>query len=182
MRSKFILVATIFLLSACIGAGENSVMQPVKQGYFPQLQGIDLLGEDRAIPETFAGQLNIVAVAFKREQQSDVDPWISVALDIMQDDETVRFYELPVIYEASATFRAWVNNGMRSGIADIAARERTITIYTNREAFLEEMNMTLDRITLLLLDNRGKILWRSDGSATKQKVIDLKAKIQDYKI
>lgn len=152
--------------SSCIGAGMNSDIEVVADGYFPKLTGIDLMGEQRSLPCTFDGKINIVVVGFEREHQVPINTWIPIAEKLMKEDSSIRFYEVPLIYELSAPYRAWVNNGMRAGIPDDIARERTITVYTDREKFTAFMNMKQDDIYLLLLDDNGKVLAKIKGPAT----------------
>lgn len=176
---KFLLLGAAFMVTACIGAGSISAIKPLGKNTFPQMEGIDLLGESRIVPAAFSGELNIVAVAFEREQQKDVNTWIDVAEAIMKENASVKFYELPVIYEVNGMYRTWINNGMRSGIPSKTARERTITIYTDREEFTTLMQMTTDQISVLLIDNKGKILWRNNGVATKQAINSLLNQIKE---
>ncbi len=154
--------------------GENSPIH-VKKGHFPHLTGIDLLGNERQIPQSFKGKLNIVAVAFQREQQEMVNTWIPIADKIIEERKDVRFYEVPLIYELGGLYRGWINNGMRMGIPDPVARERTITVYTKRDTFLKKMNMKTSTIYVLITDESGKILWRTSGEATADNVKKLKA-------
>tara|TARA_Y100001001_G_scaffold26698_1_gene22398 strand:+ start:615 stop:1127 length:513 start_codon:yes stop_codon:yes gene_type:complete len=151
------------MLTACIGPGEIASFQKQSAGHFPDLVGINLHGETVPVPQSFEGEYNLVVVAFKREQQEQVNEWIALADELMKEYETLSFYELPVIYELPAPMRSWINNGMRSGIPGPQARSRTITIYTDREKFFAEMAMSEDYIYPLMLDGKGKILWRGQG-------------------
>ena len=178
---RFLLSALVILsLSACIGAGRITEVGHTKSSYFPSLVGIDLLGKERVLPDDFKGTLNVVAVAFEREQQADVDTWIAAIDNITDNYKEVRFYEVPLIYEVSGIGRFWINNGMRSGIPSDAARERTITVYTDRDVFFKTMDMSVDQISVVLLDDEGKILWRADGPANESIVQSLKTEITDF--
>lgn len=179
MRKAILAGVCSMMLFGCIGAGENSAITPQEKGFFPHMTGIDLIGEDRAVPQSFAGDLNLVAIAFEREQQDLVNTWIGVADDLMKDNSQLRFYEVPLIYEMNGAYRTWVNNGMRSGIPDPVARERTITVYTDRPKFLETMSMQPDRIYVVLLNKSGKILWQTEGSSDPSKIDSLKKAIAD---
>lgn len=162
-------------LSACIGAGAVSpIAQQGGPGVFPEMVGIDLLGQERLIPASFAKEFHIIAIGFERDHQEDINTWISVADELMAQHEALGFYEVPVIYELSAPYRFWVNNGMRSGIPSEKARERTITVYTDRPKFLEMMDMSPDRIYVLLVDPEGNILWREQGAATPASISSLR--------
>jgi len=168
---KFALLMTMILsLSACIGSGQNTSVTKVDDGFIPSMAGIDLLGEERPIPDSFKGDLNIVTFAFEREQQEMVNTWIDGLEPILENEVNVRYYEIPLIYEMNAVMRGWVNNGMRAGIPDEAARERTITVYTDRDKFLKMMSMDTTTIYTVLVDQKGKILWRTDGVATDEKI------------
>jgi hypothetical protein len=175
MRIITLLAAAALSLTGCIGAGMNSPIDPKGSGAFPVLAGIDLLGQQRALPEAFAGDLNIIALGFEREHQTPINSWIPIAESIMADHPSVKFYEVPIIYEMSMITRTWVNNGMRAGVPGDTARERTITVYTDRATFLETMKMNADRIYVLVLDKSGKIVWKTEGPTTQNSIKSLKA-------
>ncbi len=177
------LTLSAFSLTACIGAGRVSDVGPVAAPgtTFPSVAGINLEGEEILLPDGFAGRLNLVAVAFEREQQADVDTWIG-ASETLASERDLRFYEVPTIYEAGAAFRLWVNNGMRAGIPGPEARARTITVYLDREAFLETLAIPdMTSIHVFLLDDAGRVLWRTAGVATADKLDELQRKLDTQK-
>lgn len=172
---KIILLTSLIALQSCmIGAGENSKIEANKNNYFPKVSGIDLDGKKQDLPDVFKNKLNLVVVAFKREQQTEVNTWIKALEPILKENSKLSFYEIPLIYELSTFKRMWVNNGMRFGIPDKVARTRTITVYTNREEFFGITKMKEDKIYALLIDDSGKILWSSEGEADNEKVKALK--------
>jgi hypothetical protein len=173
MRKYLFPLIALTLLTSCIGAGVISDLENRGENKFPKLVGIDLFGEERAVPSTFTGDLNLVTIGFKREHQNNINEWIKVANVIMADNRDISFYELPIIYEINMPYRFWINNGMRSGVKDPAARQNTITIYTERKKFTELMNMKTDRIYTLLLDQDGVIIWRAEGDVSAQKTAEL---------
>lgn len=140
------------------------------------MTGIDLQGNKRELPQAFDKKINIVVVAFKREQQSNVNGWIREVDKIIAKNSEVGFYELPLIYELNPLSRSFINNGMRRGVIDEKSRARTITVYTNREQFFKMMNMEEQKIYLLVIDKNGKILQRIDGDANEKNVLLLKKK------
>ncbi len=165
---------TTLFLSACIGSGSVSdVNDPQQQNTFPTLRGIDLTGEEQIIPSKLDGDKKLLLIAFQREQQQQIDTWLNVVKDIEAANNNFRYYEVPVIYEGSAPFRFWVNNGMRSGIQDQTARERTITVYTDRDKFFDIMEMNEDSIYAVLVDQNDQIVWRSSGVSTDEKINEL---------
>ena len=154
------------MLSGCIGSGENTAINNEKAGVFPEIEGIDLQGDARALPHTFSGKLNIIAVGFEREHQQGIDTWMSLVDELSQKYDAVKFYEVPVIYKANAAWRGWINNGMRMGIKDETARERTITVYTNQEKFADIFTLDKSESAILLLDDDARVLWKFQGAAT----------------
>ena len=164
------------ILAGCIPAGVNSpIHQSGEAGAtFPEVVGIDLEGDEVALPAGFEGRQNLVAVAFEREQQAVVDTWIAAAEPLLAQDVELRLYEVPTIYEGPAAFRFWVNNGMRSGITDQVARRRTVTIYVDRNEFNAALSIpdTSD-IHVLLVDAEERIAWRTTGPADHNKVASL---------
>jgi hypothetical protein len=173
----FLLLSGVLLVSACIGPGDVSPIERTKANAFPQMEGIDLLGRKRQVPQDFEGSYQLVAVAFEREQQAEVDTWIAAADILMKEFEELRFYELPIIYEVNPLYRTWINNGMRAGIPFEKARKRTITIYTDRQRFLEMMDLNADQIYVFLLGEDGTIQWQTSGLATKDKITQLKERL-----
>lgn len=173
----FCALAGLLFVSACIGPGDVSSVNRPHPNSFPEMTGIDLLGHARKIPQDFAGEHQLVAVAFEREQQAQVDTWIAAAEVLTKDFAGLRFYELPIIYEVNPVYRTWINNGMRAGIPSEKARKRTITIYTDRERLLEMMNLKADQIYVFLLDESGQMLWQAKGPANEDKILALKAQL-----
>lgn len=86
----------------------------------------------------------------------------------------LHLYEVPTIYESSALFRLWLNNGMCAGITDQASRRRTVTIYVDREQFNTALSIPDTRdVHLLLLNAEDRIAWRNTGPANDEKLADL---------
>lgn len=163
-------------LMGCIGSGVNSpiTFQDENGAIFPIIEGIDIDGNTRPVPATFNGDFNLINIAFEREQQIDVNTWIVELSKLQLIYPSLQYYELPVIEQRSSAERFWINNGMRSGIEDSIARARTITLYTDREKFLNHMQMSQDRIYTLLLDKDANIIWRCEGPVTDQSIDELK--------
>jgi hypothetical protein len=59
---------------------------------------------------------------------------------------------------------------MRAGIPDPVARERTITLYVDKDPFRQTLALADEGdIYVLLLDGEGRVLWREEGSFTPAK-------------
>jgi hypothetical protein len=169
-------ISAVLAAAGCIPAGPNSeVGSSGTPGFaFPDVVGINLHGEEIALPAGFAGRLNLIAVAFEQSQQPDVDTWIAAAEGLLPQHDGLRFYEVPTIYQANPVLRAWVNNGMRAGIRDSQARTRTITVYVDRQRFIDALAIPdMDDIDMFLIDRAGKILWHARGALEAETLASL---------
>ncbi len=147
---------------------------------FPEIEGSNLEGRKYILPQDLSGKLNVVIMPFLREQQETVDQWVFFLVELVQKQPELRFYEIPTLQARDKYFQMAVDEAMRAGIPDKSARERTITIYTNREEFLPKLNVDgLEIIQIFLLNKKGQILWRSEGEFTKQKGIELEKAINE---
>jgi len=146
---------------------------------FPTISGSNLERRAFTLPADFEGELNLVAVAFLREHQDLIDTWAETAERLTQADSRLRFYEVPVLSEANGMFSFIIDGGMRAGIPSRATREATITLYTDREAFLKTAGLPGPQtIYLLLTDRSGKIFWRGQGAYTEAQGASLEEAIR----
>jgi hypothetical protein len=147
---------------------------------FPKVRGSNLEGDDFTLPEDFEGEINLVFIAFLREQQAEVDTWLPLARELEEAHESLRYYELPTIYEANPALRWFIKNGMRRGIKDPVARARTITLYLDKPRFRKALGLPHEgTIYTLLLDAGGRVLWIADGPLSKAKRLDLERAIKN---
>jgi hypothetical protein len=103
-----------------------------------------------------------------------VNTWIPFAQELEEKIPGFIYYELPTIYEMPAFSRTFINEGMRAGIPDQTARERTITLYLDKETFKSALDISNEnKIHLFLVDRDGNILWRSLGGFTEDKAGEL---------
>ena len=146
---------------------------------FPTVEGQNLSGRDFALPGAFEGCVNLVFVAFKRHQQDDVDTWLPVAARLAREYPTLRFYELPTLGRGMRLMRPFIDGGMRSGIPDKGQRDRTITLYIDKDGFRRSLRLeSEDTVYALVVDRAGRVLARVDGPHTVAKEPALVAAIQ----
>ena len=70
--------------------------------------------------------------------------------------------------------RSFIDGGMRSGIPELAARERTITVYTDTAAFRDSLEIaSSDTIQAYLVRRDGTVLWQHRGPATSTAASEL---------
>jgi hypothetical protein len=146
---------------------------------FPTVTGSNLQRARLTLPQDFRGERILVLIAFQQWQQTQVDTWIPFARQLEAAHPKVRYYELPTIQRLNTLARTFINEGMRAGIPDPLARERTITLYLDKAAFREALQLPgEDDIYALLLDRQGRVLWRAEGAFTPDKGESLAAALR----
>ncbi len=138
---------------------------------FPSLKAANLNGEEMAMPGGFAGERNLVLIAFQREQQKDIDTWLKLIPPVAQAHPEMRYYEIPTIQKMNGMVRFFINNGMRGGIPDKEQRARTITLYIDKAPFKQALAIESEAtVYAILLDRAGKVIWRESGRASEVKI------------
>jgi hypothetical protein len=146
---------------------------------FPAVTGSNLHRERIDLPQDLKGELNLVFIAFRQWQQSQVDTWVPFARKLEETHSGLRYYELPTIRRLNVLARTFVNEGMRAGIPDPVARDRTITLYLDKDSFRRTLQLSHeDDIHVLLLNQEGKVLWRAEGTFTQDKGDALTAEVE----
>jgi hypothetical protein len=137
---------------------------------FPIVTGANLLRRKVTLPADLEGELNILLIAFQRWQQSVIDTWVQFAMQLEETTEGVSYYELPVIQRMNVLARTFINEGMRAGIPDQVARERTITLYVDKVAFRQALELPSEEdIYVLLVDREGNVIWKEEGTFSPEK-------------
>ncbi|HEU5439123.1 MAG TPA: hypothetical protein VFU88_07515 [Ktedonobacterales bacterium] len=157
------------------GSGEGIYEESKERGAihlarFPRVHAANLEHREFTLPDDFDGERNLVLIAFKREQQAEIDTWIPAAQRLAREHPDVRYYELPTISRGVPLARWWLDAAMRAGIPDRAAREATITLYVDKPAFRDALQLpTEETIAVLLVRRDGQVLWRDEGAYTEEK-------------
>jgi hypothetical protein len=148
---------------------------------FPQVSGRNLKRHKFTFPEDFPAKYTVVLMAFYRHHQNDVDTWIPFASQMEIKYGDLAYIELPVIYKMSPIGQFLLNEGMRAGIPDRNAREKTITLYLDKLDFLDLLDIdSEDEIQILLVGEGGKVLWKETGAFSGEKGSALEKMLQKY--
>jgi len=71
---------------------------------------------------------------------------------------------------AMASVKLFEQYGVRAGIPDRLARQRTINLYLDKDAYRQALDLPdEDHIYVLLIDGAGHVLWRERGIFTPEK-------------
>ena len=146
---------------------ERSAAAP--EGTFPKLTASNLEKQTFSLPEDFAGERNLLLIAFQREQQQNLDTWLH-QMKRFEFSPGFHYYELPTIDRLNPFFRWFINSGMRRGIPDRNARARTITLYLDKPSFRKALSLPDEKnIYAILVDRSGRVLWRAEGDFDEAK-------------
>jgi len=147
---------------------------------FPGVTGTNLLRQKLTLQVIRQGELNILFIAFQQWHQAWVDSWVPTARQLEQVFPGVQFYELPVIWKMNRFSQTFINGGMRAGIPNRTTRQKTITLYTDKGAFRQALDLPNEEsIYVLVVDRQGNVLWRTEGAYSEEKGEALKKAIQE---
>jgi hypothetical protein len=177
--TRIIIISIVFLVAIGILYRITPKMSKFQSNpissHFPEVSGWNLERRQFEFPGDFAGKFNLVFIPFLRIHQDDVDTWIPTVQKIEADIPGFIYYEMPTLTTMSALSRTFLNEGMRAGIPDSTSRQRTITLYLDKENFRFALNIPSENdIHLLLMDSQGLILWRIAGEYTQEKAASLR--------
>lgn len=142
--------------------GRDAVADSVR--HFPRVEGTNLEGKRFSLPSDFGAELNVVFVAFRREQQADVDSWLPFLREQKLGSRGVRVYEVPTLNRSYRWMRRFIDGGMARGIPELSTRETTITLYIDKAPFKKALAIeTEDRIVTMFVAKDGSVRWRADG-------------------
>lgn len=136
----------------------------------PRVEGSNLARKKMVFPDDFAGEINLVFIAFLRWHQDLIDEWVPFVAELDEEFPELHFYEFPTLSRRGVLYRTFLNEGMRAGIPDSATRARTITLYLDKPAFRSALEIESEKnIWLYLFDRSGEVLWRVEGKFTEEK-------------
>lgn len=146
----------------------------------PPVKGRNLLRREMVFPDDFAGDINLVFIAFLRRHQDLIDGWVPFVENLAQEHHGLHYYEFPTLPRRGPFYRTFLNEGMRAGIPNQAARERTITLYIDKRSFRKALDINSEQtMWIYLFDKLGKALWRIEGGFTPAKGAAMRKALQE---
>jgi hypothetical protein len=157
------------MMSGCAASSVRMLGLPGKN--IPQVTGQNLHRERVRFPEDIKGRPTLLLIAFRHQQQRDIDTWLRRIDELQTAVPDLNVLELPVLRKAYVVMQPYIDGGMRSGIPDPDARARTITLYTDKDSFRKALGLgPEDRIYAVLVDREAAILRVEEGPATDDSV------------
>jgi hypothetical protein len=141
---------------------------------FPSISARNLEGLDVVLPKAFAGERNVVMVAFQRQHQELVDSWVPWLEQQAAFDTGLRFYEIPTIGRLWAPARRFIDGGMAAAIRVPAILQRTFTVYGDVSRLTTPLGITdMSTIAVVFVDSGGDVLCQDSGGFTAEKAEEL---------
>jgi len=136
---------------------------------FPKISARNLEGQTVEVPGALTGRVNLVALAFLREQQHPIETWLPHLADLEARFPGLEVWQVPALSRRYAIWRGAIDRGMRAGITDARVRSHTLTSYLDLDALQISLGLrNLDDIRLYLLDAGGTVRWEGSGAYDPQ--------------
>jgi hypothetical protein len=108
-----------------------------------------------------------------------MNSWIDLAKEMEEQTPGLVYYELPTIQSRNPLYQMFINEGMRAGIPNQTTRQRTVTLYLDKPAFLAALELSdEEHIYVLLVDRQGNVLFRTRGPYNPQESARLHHTVQ----
>jgi hypothetical protein len=139
---------------------------------FPEVSAKSLARKFVSIPDEIKGQVALIAVAFLRESQPQLDSWLEPFVKKFGDREGFAYYEVPMISSGYKFMRFLIDNGMRGGIPT-EKHKNVVTMYGDVEKYMKELDLDARYGYAFLLDKEGIIRWQGQSFSTPESISKL---------
>jgi hypothetical protein len=145
---------------------------------FPTVKAYSLAKAKVTLPAELKGKENLLVLSFDVSRGPEVDRWLREAESLERLHAGLRYYVLPVSGRENDLYRWWQNSSMRGSYNDPQEWPWIVPLYVNRKQFRSALQIAKDRtVVVLLTDQQGNVLWRTDGKLTQEKQAALNAAI-----
>ena len=134
---------------------------------FPEVKDDSLEKNPVSLPDAARGKVTLIAVAFLRESQSQIDSWLEPFVESFGNKEGFTFYEVPMLHWGYKFMRFMIDGGMRAGIPQ-EKHKHVVTMYGDVEKYIKALNLDLRYGYAFLLDREGIIRWEGQGFSTPE--------------
>jgi hypothetical protein len=159
MTRRFLCTALVSaMVSLSSAASELAV-----GGSLPELRGEYLSGRKAVLPRDASGHVALVLFGFTYQSRFAVEAWTKRFRDEFGKNERVTFYEIPMIGGMARLGKWFIDSGMRRGTPK-ADHENVITVYGGTDPWKQRLGVKAEDSTyLVLLDQKGNVVWRHAG-------------------
>jgi hypothetical protein len=149
---------TFLVLTLLVGVGN------AQQATFPEVKAQNLEHQMLSLPGDFSGDLNLVLITYESDQQREADSWLEAAPELFKGYPGIPVYEVPTLGKEYKWFKFIIDRSMRYGMTKQEQRAHTFTLYIDKAPFEKALQIENEkRIAVLLVDKKGRVLWREEG-------------------
>ena len=142
----------------------------------PAVEARALDGTEYRLPSELGGERNLIAVAFERNHQDDVDSWLGDFAALEDEHTGLIAYEMPTISRRFGPVRGVLDGKMADAIPDPKTRARTITAYTNVGRIRDSLGLPdTKEIAVIVCDRNGVVSWLARGKRSDDAAAGLRA-------
>ncbi len=156
------------------GMAKSAVGAAVVGRRFPTLSAASLTGDMVTLPDAAKGSIALVAVAFVRQAQEEINSWTGPFGAAFGNNPECTVYEVPMMDSLMARlFSGSIDAGMRGGIPP-RQHGHVVTYYGGLDRYLRELGISdRNHAYVYLLDRDGVIRWAEQGSATPDRLEEM---------
>ncbi len=160
---------SVFSKASGVGLPAGSGAQTAAPDSFPELTSEALDRTMVMLPKGFEGRQNLVFLSWARNQEPQIDTWMTAAQALLHASTDLRVYRMLVSPRENSLYRWWDNNSLRSAETDPEMLHWTVPLYTEKAGLRRSLGLAEDdhKIAVLLLDRNGRVLWKAAGASTE---------------
>ena len=167
----------VFLFFAIVGAGHSQVLQ--LGAVVPQLRGETLEGKPLILPDSARGKIALLTVSFSKAAGERAGAWGARFSKDHAGERGVTNYSIAMLEGAPRLLRGMIKSGMKRGVPE-AMRSRFLVVTSDEVAWKQYLDVRQDDVPyLLLIDGRGRVLWKEQGLFDERKYESLNACVAD---
>jgi len=146
--------------------------------HVPATHGITFAGTAIALPDSLKGKVNIIVVGFSHASQEQIANWGRlIAADYGKSDE-VSYFELAMLASAPKMLRNMIIRRMTSSVP-FEERSHYLPVLEGEPAWHAVAHYDKpDDAYVLLVDNKGLVLWQTEGEATDMAYRNFKQELE----
>jgi len=166
------MLAVALMATAAAPAAELAVGDQL-----PPLKGEFLSGRTAVLPQAASGRVALLMIGFTYDSRFQVEPWAKLFRQDFGTKPDVTFFEIPLIGGMARMGKWFIDSGMRRGTPQ-ADHENVITVYGGTDAWKQRVGFNDPKAAyLILIDQHGRVAWRSSGSLDEQRYSALSSEV-----
>ncbi len=167
IQAAVLFLVLLALLAMAMRASAAEALRALPSAEVEALDGSAL-----TVPDTFAGDHNLVVMSFARDQADALDAWYESGGAL----PGVTPYRLLLMGGVPRPVRGIVERAMRRAVPDATHQGRYLLHYGDGDAYLEQLGLAdTSEVLVLLVDRGGQVRWTHRGPVDDDALAALRA-------